>query len=173
MSDNLPILKRKRATLRSNITRFVTAINDATEGTTPDDLEHYRNRLQETDHLTRLDDFIQGSLNDVEYATDVETCEVYIDSAKRAIYKATRAIDSRLLASMSTMRLATTTLPSHTPIEPTNKLPTIKLQPFSGNTESWPRFWEQFQLSLDTKPSLLQINKHVFQRGYLEGKQNT
>jgi len=92
--------------------------------------------LQETDHLTRLDDFIQGSLNDVEYATDVETCEVYIDSAKRAIYKATRAIDSRLLASMSTMRLATTTLPSHTPIEPTNKLPTIKLQPFSGNTES-------------------------------------
>jgi len=40
MSDNLPTLKRKRATLRFNITRFVTAINDATEGTTPDDLEH-------------------------------------------------------------------------------------------------------------------------------------
>jgi len=33
MSDNLPILKRKRATLCSNITSFVTSINDATEGT--------------------------------------------------------------------------------------------------------------------------------------------
>jgi hypothetical protein len=58
MSDNLPILKRKRATIRSNITRFVTAINDASEGTTPDDLEHFRNRLQETlDQLTSLDDY--------------------------------------------------------------------------------------------------------------------
>jgi hypothetical protein len=34
------------------------AINDATEGTTPDDLEHYRKLLQETlDHLTSLDDY--------------------------------------------------------------------------------------------------------------------
>jgi hypothetical protein len=58
MSDNLPILKRKRATLCSNNTRFVTAIKDATEGTTPDDLEHYRNRLQETlDHLTSIDNY--------------------------------------------------------------------------------------------------------------------
>ena len=58
MEDNLPIMKRKRATLLSNITRFVTAINDATEETTPDDLEHFRNRLQETlDQLTNLDDY--------------------------------------------------------------------------------------------------------------------
>jgi hypothetical protein len=128
MSENLPILKRKRTTLRSNITRFVTAINDATERTTPDDLEHFRNSLQEKlDHLTSLDDSIHGSLNDVKCATEVETCEVYIDSVKRAIYKATRAIDSRLSASMSTIRLATNTLPSHTPIAPTIKLPTIKL----------------------------------------------
>jgi hypothetical protein len=97
MPENLPILKRKQATLRSNITRFATVINDATERTTLDYLKHFRNRLQETlDHLTSLDDSIHGSLNDVEYATDVENCEVYIDSVKHAIYKATRAIDSRL-----------------------------------------------------------------------------
>jgi hypothetical protein len=55
MDVDLTILKRKRSTLRSNITRFATAINDSTEGTTLDDLEHYRNRLQETlDHLTSL-----------------------------------------------------------------------------------------------------------------------
>jgi len=174
MSDNLPILKRKRATLRSNITRFVTAIDDAMEGTTPDDLEHFRNRLQETlDQHTSLDDSIHGSLNDVEYATDVETCEVYIDSAKRAIYKGVRPIDSTLSASMSTMRLATTTLPTHTAIVPTIKLPTIKLEPFSGDIESWPRFWEQFQSSVDTNPSVSQINKHVFLRGYLEGNLNS
>jgi hypothetical protein len=72
MADNLRILKGKRTTVRSNITRFATAINDSTEETTLDDLEHYRNRLQETlDHLTSLDDSIYGTLNDVEYAADV------------------------------------------------------------------------------------------------------
>jgi len=143
MSDNLPILKWKRATLRSNTTRFVTAINEATGGTTPDDLEHFRNRLKETlDHLTSLDDSIHGSLNDVEYATDVETCEVYIDSAKRVIYKA--AIDSRLSSSISTMRLAITTLHSHTTIAPTIKLPTIKLNHFRATLSSGRDFGSSF-----------------------------
>jgi len=46
-----------------------------------EDLEHFRNRLQET----ILDVYIHGSLNNVQYATDFETCEVYIYSAKRSI----------------------------------------------------------------------------------------
>jgi len=105
------------------------------------DLEHYRNRLQETlDHLKSLDDSIHVSLNDVEYATDVESCEVYIDSAKRAIHRATRTIDSKLSASMSSMTLASTPLSLSTPTAPTIKLTTIKLEPFSGDIESWPRF---------------------------------
>jgi len=92
---NLPKLKRKHATLRSNITRFVTAINDATEQNTPDILEHFRDHLQETS----LNDSSHGSLNDVEYATDVEACKVCIDSAKRAINKkhAQMTLEYRLL----------------------------------------------------------------------------
>ena len=50
------------------------------------------------------------------------------------------------------------------------KLPTIKLEPFSGDIEAWPRFWEQFQSSVDINPSVSQINKHVFLRGYLDGE---
>jgi hypothetical protein len=68
------------------------------------------------------------------------------------------------------MRLATTTLPSHTTIATTIKLPTTKFEHFSGDIESWPCFWEQFQLSVDTNPSVSQINKRVFLRGYLEGE---
>jgi hypothetical protein len=55
-----------------------------------------------------------------------------------------------------------------TPTVPTVKLPTIKLEPFSGDIESWPRFWEQFQSTIDTNHSVSQINKHVFLRGYLD-----
>ena len=51
-----------------------------TEETTQEDLEHYRNPLQETlDYLTSLDDSTHGLLNDAEYSTDVESCEVYTD----------------------------------------------------------------------------------------------
>jgi hypothetical protein len=95
MAEGLPILKRKRATLRSTITRCATAIQDSTEATSLEDLEYNQNRLQESlEQLTNLDDSIHSSLNDKEYAPDVDTCEAYIDSAKRAIYIATRAIDT-------------------------------------------------------------------------------
>ena len=40
---------------------------------------------------------------------------------------------------VSRMTLASTSLPSFTPNAPTVKLPTINLEPFSGDIESWPR----------------------------------
>ena len=68
------------------------------------------------------------------------------------------------------MTLTSPSLPSFTPIAPTVKLPTIKLEPFSSDIESWPSFWEQFQSSVYTNPSVSQTNKYVFLRGYLEGE---
>jgi len=50
------------------------------------------------------------------------------------------------------------------------KLPPLKLEPFEGDVESWARFWEQFESSIDKDPSLSVVNKHVFLRGYLEGE---
>jgi hypothetical protein len=50
------------------------------------------------------------------------------------------------------------------------KLPTMKLQPFAGNIEEWSRFWKQFQSSVDLNPSVSQIDKHMFLRGYVEGE---
>jgi hypothetical protein len=171
MAD-LSTLKRKRATLRSNVTKFSAAINNSADATTPDDLEPYSGRLQETlDRLVSLDDSIHDLLNDEEYASDVDSCETYIDTPKRAIYKAARAIDSKLSTSVSSIHLAPTPLPQCAPpVAPTITLPTIKLEPFSGDIESWQRFWEQFQSSVDTNPSVSQINKNVFLRGYLNGE---
>jgi hypothetical protein len=111
-------------------------------------------------------------LNDEVYAIDVEACEVYIDSAKRAIYRATRTIDSNLSDSMSSMSLTSTPLAPYTPIAPTIKLPTINLEPFPGDIVSWPRFWEQFHSFVYTNPSASRINKHVFLKSYFEGDPN-
>jgi hypothetical protein len=60
--------------------------------------------------------------------------------------------------------------PPLAPIIPsaTIKLLPIKLEPFSGDIETWARFWEQFKQSIDNDPSLSTINEHIFLRGYLE-----
>jgi hypothetical protein len=50
------------------------------------------------------------------------------------------------------------------------KLPTFKLEPFAGDMETWARFWEQLESSIDKDPTLFTVNKHVFLRGYLEGE---
>jgi hypothetical protein len=66
------------------------------------------------------------------------------------------------------MSLASNPLRLSTPIAPAIKLATIKLETFSGDTELWPRFWEQFGSSVDTNTSVSRINKHIVLRGYLD-----
>jgi hypothetical protein len=36
--------------------------------------------------------------------------------------------------------------------------------------ETWARFWEQFESTIDKDPTLSAVNKYVFLRGYLEGE---
>jgi len=50
------------------------------------------------------------------------------------------------------------------------KLHPLKLEPFAGDVETWARFREQFESSIDQHPTLSTKNKHVFLRGYLEGE---
>jgi len=175
MSDSeMRKLKRKRTTERTKATRFITAINESMENTPLDDYEHYKGRLQETlDQLVRLDDAIQDLLEDREYTVDVETCEEYIDSAKRALLKANQEIGRRLVSSaanLSVSGLPSAQMTSRHPVTHSVKLPPIQLEPFAGDVETWARFWEQFESSIDKDPILSTVNKHVFLRGCLEGE---
>jgi hypothetical protein len=124
-------------------TRFVTAINESTGNTSLDDYEHYRGRLQETlEQLVRLDDAIQGLLEDREYTVDVETCEEYINSAKRALLKANQEIGRRLVSSaanLSVSELPSAQMTARHPVTHSVKLPPIKLEPFAGDVETWAR----------------------------------
>jgi hypothetical protein len=167
-------LKRKRTTERTKATRFVTAINESTENTPLDDYEHYRCRLQETlVQLVRLDDAIQDLMEDRTYAVDVETCEEYVDSAKRALLKANQEIGRRLVSSaanLSVSEFPSAQMTARPPVTHSVKFPPIKLEPFAGDVETWARFWEQFESSIDKDPTLSTVNKHVFLRGYLEGE---
>jgi len=56
------------------------------------------------------------------------------------------------------------------PVTHSVKLPPIKLEPFAGDLETWAQFWEQSESSIDKDPTVSTVNKHVFLRGYLEGK---
>ena len=111
MSDaEINKLKRKRTTERAKATRFITTINEFTDDNPLDDYEHYKGRLQETlDQLARLDDSIQDLLEDSEYTADVEACEEYIDSAKRALLKAKQEIERNMAS--SAVKLSVSKLP--------------------------------------------------------------
>jgi hypothetical protein len=122
----------------------------------------------------KLDDAIHDLLSDAEYDADVETCEGYIETAKRAIQTAKREIENKLATATVELTLRST-LSSSAPTPAVSvthsvKLPPIKLEPFSGDIETWARFWEQFEASIDQDPSLSTINKHVFLHGYLDGE---
>jgi hypothetical protein len=171
-AEQLHNLKRKRTRERNNITRFVNSINSFTGETSPDDHEHYKERIREAlEPMLKLDDCIHDLLSDDEYYTDVAICEDYIDTAKHAIQKPARGIDKRLpvakadlmFSEMSSAAVLNSSVHSV-------KLPPIKLEPFSGDMESWSRFWEQFESSIDNNPHLSAVNKHIFLRSYLEGE---
>jgi transcription elongation GreA/GreB family factor len=92
-SKRLHNLKRRRARERGNITRFVTEVGTFTDTTTLEDYEYYKDRLHETlGRLTSLDDEIHELLDDSEYDADLQTCEEYIESAKRAILRTSHKI---------------------------------------------------------------------------------
>jgi hypothetical protein len=125
------------------------------------------------DQLIRLDNAIQDLLDYRGYTADLETCEEYIDSAKREFLKATLEIESRLASSGEKLNLAEVSSASMTvrpPLTHSVKLFPIKLEPFAGDLEMCSQFWEQFESSIYKDPTLTTINKHVFLRGYLESE---
>jgi hypothetical protein len=97
---------------------------------------------------------------------DLDACEEYIDEAKRGILKATTEIERKESAATSGAPLNQHVTPISRPIN----LPPLKILPFSGDIETWPRFWEQFSSSVDQNNLVPTIDKHVLLRGYLEGE---
>ncbi|KDR08154.1 hypothetical protein L798_02315 [Zootermopsis nevadensis] len=84
---------------------------------------------------------------------------------------ATLRIDSKLAASTSLLSVSQPPqIHTYPAVTHSVKLPPIMVEPFAGDIETWSRFWEQFESSIDKDPSLSTINKHVFLRGYLEGE---
>lgn len=166
----LAALKRRRTRERGNVTRFLADIGKLTDDSSLEDFQYYRERLQETlVRLTSLDDEVHEQLDDGDYEADVQKCEEYIDSSKRAIIKLSNIIEKRLTISTANVKITDTSATAAAP-SATLRLPPIRLEPFSGDIETWARFWEQFEQSIDKDPSLSIINKHIFLRGYLEGE---
>lgn len=170
-------LKRKRKTIRGNITRFSTEINNLKDDYLIEHVEYTCNRLTTVlNEMKTVDNDIHHLCSDEEYANDIKQCESYTDIAELAIFKARKIIQRQLSPTMNNFPALTndnlaTNLKSSitTPVTQsyTVKLPTIKLEPFKGDIEEWQSFWEQFTSSVDSNPNLSVIDKHVFLRGYL------
>ncbi|XP_035231984.1 uncharacterized protein LOC118203799 [Stegodyphus dumicola] len=181
--DKMTQVKRKRKAVRSNVSCFSTEIDTLNDDFSIEKVKYICNRLTTTlNDMKLIDNEIHNFLSDDEYESDNLQCENYIDTGESAIFKARKIIQNKLsptannvtASNMATNDLSMTFGDPPTTVPMTQlytvKLPTIKLQSFTGEIEHWQCFWEQFKSSIDANPHLSVIDKHVFLRGYLDGE---
>ncbi|GBN45859.1 hypothetical protein AVEN_159203-1, partial [Araneus ventricosus] len=182
------LLKRKRSYVRGNISRFCNkfSINGSQE-----EIDFTISRLSETfKELKILDDKIHALLSDDEFELDIIECANYEDKTKLTIYKARKALENVKVPNIDptpdaaitpneAMNAPYSPFPSSyasgfspnapmTYIQSTVKLPTMKIEPFDGDTEKFHMFFEQFSSAVDLNQRLSTIDKHVYLRGYLK-----
>ena len=116
--------------------------------------------------LIGLDDEIHELLEDSEYEADPQKREENTESAKRAILRVPHKMEIHLSTSTAnfTINFAGEAAATVSPIAPSAAIyfPAIKLEPISGDIETWARIWKQFKQLLTT------INKQILLRGYIE-----
>ncbi|GFQ87915.1 integrase catalytic domain-containing protein [Trichonephila clavata] len=160
-TEKLSILKRKRTTLRTAITKLSTKLNDP--NSTQADIEFNAERLQ-----IKLND-----LNDQEYSEDIIECEKYSENAHLLLFNSKKkANTSAAILPCSRIGSSPTSDSIHyaSPQNVTVKLPTVNINTFYGEIEEFHSFWERFENCIDKNESLSQIDKHVFLRGYLDAE---
>jgi uncharacterized membrane protein YccC len=91
---------------RGNITCFIQEVGKFTNTTTLEDYEHYQDRLREAlGRLMSLHDEIHELIDDNEYDADVQKCEEYIESTKRAILRTLRQMKKHLATSTANVTI--------------------------------------------------------------------
>ncbi|GFQ67867.1 hypothetical protein TNCT_17751 [Trichonephila clavata] len=90
-TEKLSILKRKRTTLRTAITKLSTKLNDP--NSTQADIEFNAERLQiKLNELTLADDEIHDFLNDQKYSEDIIECEKYSENAHLLLFNSKKKV---------------------------------------------------------------------------------
>ncbi|GFS78532.1 uncharacterized protein NPIL_702611 [Nephila pilipes] len=171
-TEKLSILKRKRTTLRTAITKLSTKLNDS--NSIQADIEFNAERLQiKLNKLTLADDEIHDFLNDQEYSEDIIECEKYSENAHLLLFNSKKkANTSAAILPCSRIGSSPTSDSIHyaSPPNVTVRLPTVNINTFYGEIEEFHSFWERFENCIDKNESLSQIDKHVFLRGYLDAE---
>ncbi|GFT42723.1 integrase catalytic domain-containing protein [Nephila pilipes] len=171
-TEKLSILKRKRTTLRTAITKLSTKLNDS--NCTQADMEFNAERLQiKLNELTLADDEIHDFLNDQEYSEDIIECEKYSENGHLLLFNSKKkANTSAAILPCSRIGSSPTSDCIHyaSPPNVTIKLPTVNINTFYGEIEEFHSFWEHFENCIDKNESLSQIDKHMFLRGYLDAE---
>ncbi|GFQ69186.1 integrase catalytic domain-containing protein [Trichonephila clavata] len=175
-SEKLSILKRKRTTLRTTITKLSTKLNDpnSTQAEKEFDAERLQIKLNE---LTLADDEIHDFLNDQEYSEDIIQCEKYSENARLILKRMLmQARPFCLVAELAACQHQTAYITLQRQMLRYKVtyiyiyIYTVNINTFYGEIEEFHSFWERFENCIDKNESLSQIDKHVFLRGYLDAE---
>ncbi len=169
----IKLLRCKRTTVKTILTKHLNRRLAVVDSSTPDEIEILRDMLIEAlAEMQTFHDVVQSEITDeTEYETDVAVSQDTHEAAKCAIHKATSVLLGHSVAATvpALVPIQSPALPLQSlPVK--TRLPTLIIEPFSGDISLWLRFWELFSASINSNPSISTIDKHVFLRSYLRDK---
>ncbi|XP_071042324.1 uncharacterized protein [Parasteatoda tepidariorum] len=184
MTTNIELLKKKRTTLRTSVTKLISKIeseiqkNEITDEETEIDLiiEQLNDKFES---LKTVDSELENLFKPEDLDKELETAEEYREKIVTWRFKANKYL--RNLNQKKNIR-EPLNFPQH--IAPTTnrevevetkpemlniKLPKIVIPKFSGNISDWLTFWNSFETSIHKNKSLDDVSKFNYLKAHLCG----
>lgn len=169
-------LRKKRAVLRSAVTRTVNEIEALLISPLTDtgELEQRFSLLQNKEvSLAEVDKEIEAGVEEEDLVAEFEAAEHYRDSICVTRAKVTRKLEALRTSDTNTTAATNTTALQAAPerrVTTNVKLPKLEIVKFEGNVQNWRPFWDQFEGAIHTNEQLSAVEKFRYLKSYLIGK---
>ncbi|XP_077528119.1 uncharacterized protein LOC144139709 [Haemaphysalis longicornis] len=162
---------RKRAALRSQVTRILNECQDAMQRDLPkSEAAVLHARLKKvTKNLLTLDNKIETLVPDEDFEDECAQVLDYNDRILSCLTRLQQRIDGDSVPSAAPSTVINEVVSTEQTQRSKIKLPKLELIKFSGRSNEWQHFWELFEEVVDKNEDLSSIDKYNFLRVSVTG----
>ncbi|XP_077534685.1 uncharacterized protein LOC144146623 [Haemaphysalis longicornis] len=162
---------KKRAALRSQVTRILNECQDAMQRDLPgSEAAVLHTRLKKvTKNLETLDNKIETLVPDEDFEDECAQVLDYNDRILSCLTRLQQRIDGDSVPSAAPLTVINEVVSTEQTQRSKIKLPKLELIKFSGRSNEWQHFWELFEEVVDKNEDLSSIDKYNFLRASLTG----
>ncbi|XP_077552513.1 uncharacterized protein LOC144166952 [Haemaphysalis longicornis] len=162
---------KKRAALRSQVTRILNECQDAMQRDLPgSEAAVLHTRLKKvTKNLETLDNKIETLVPDEDFEDECAQVLDYNDRILSCLTRLQQRIDGDSVPSAAPSTVINEVVSTEQTQRSKIKLPKLELIKFSGRSNEWQHFWELFEEVVDKNEDLSSIDKYNFLRVSVTG----